>query len=66
MWITDFNRNIAKDDIKNLTADEKRTLNDILQRVLNHHIENMVMLSDEDLDFINEAIELKQELDHNS
>ena len=66
MWITDFNRNIAKDDIKNLTAYEKRTLNDILQRVLNHHIENMVMLSDEDLDFINEAIELKQELDHNS
>lgn len=66
MWITDFNRNIAKDDIKNLTADEKRTLNDILQRVLNHHIENMVMLSDEDLNFINEAIELKQELDHNS
>ena len=66
MWITDFNKNIAKEDIKNLTADEKRTLSDILQRVLNHHIENMVMLSDEDLDFINEAIELKQELDHNS
>lgn len=66
MWITDFNRNIAKDDIKNLTADEKRTLNDILQRVLNHHIPNMTQLSDEDIDFINEAIELKQELDHNS
>ena len=66
MWITDFNRNIAKDDIKNLTADEKRTLSDILQRVLNHHIPNMTQLSDEDIDFINEAIELKQELDHNS
>lgn len=66
MWITDFNRNIAKEDVKNLTADEKRTLSDIVQRVLNHHIENMVMLSDEDLNFINEAIELKQELDHNS
>lgn len=66
MWITDFNRNIAKEDVKNLTADEKRTLSDIVQRVLNHHIENMVQLSDEDLNFINEAIELKQELDHNS
>ena len=66
MWITDFNRNIAKEDVKNLTADEKRTLSDIVQRVLNHHIENMVQLSDEDLNVIDEAIELKQELDHNS